>query len=245
MNSVLASLKSNQTIDKIYISSESNKSRFQQILQIAKNRNILIQYIPSSALNKKAGVEKHQGVMAVITSIKTLSLHKLLEKCKQSAEPPLLTILDGIEDPHNFGAIIRSAEAAGFDGMIVQERHSAPMSPVVHKSSAGALSYFPITRVKNLARTLDRLKEAGFWILGSDEKSSESFWKINADIPLAVIIGNEGKGIRRLLKEKCDFLVQIPMFGRTESLNASVAAGLLFFEIRRKKMNKTFQDLKK
>ena len=235
INSVLASLKSNETIDKIFISSDSKKARFQPILQIAQKRNILIQYIPTSALNKKAGVEKHQGVLAILTSVKTIDLEELLEKCKKSGDPPLLTILDGIEDPHNFGAIIRSAEAAGFNGMIIQDRHSAPLSPVVHKSSAGALSYFPIARVNNLAKSLERLKEAGFWIFGSDEKSSESFWKLETDIPLAMIIGNEGKGIRRLLKEKCDFLVQIPMFGKTESLNASVAAALLFYEIRRKR----------
>jgi len=235
INAISAALKSEQTIDKIFVSSSSNKNRFYNLLKIAKQKQIPVQFIPHQALNKKSGSEKHQGILAVVSDFSFLSLEQLIENSKSGKEMPLLVMLDGIEDPHNLGAIIRSAESAGFSCMIIQQRHSAPLSAVVSKTSAGAIMHLPIAKVINLSKAIDQLKEEGFWIIGSDGQANKSYWDLEVDLPLVVIIGSEGKGMRRLIKEKCDFVVQIPMFGETESLNASVAAGLLFYEIRRKR----------
>ena len=237
INPVTEAIKADKNIEKIFIVSHSIKS--QSFLKAAKQKNIPIQLIPKEVLTKKAGSRKHQGVLAILNSILFLNMDQLIERCRASKKLPAVAILDRIEDPHNFGAIIRSAEAAGFNGIIVQTRRSAPISPIVSKISSGAINHIPVARVNNLARAIDRLKEQKFWIVGSDEKAQKSFWDISADVPIAVVVGNEGTGIRRLLKEKCDFVVSIPMFGKTESLNVSVAAALLFFEIQRKRLEES------
>ncbi|HDL19300.1 MAG TPA: 23S rRNA (guanosine(2251)-2'-O)-methyltransferase RlmB, partial [Bacteroidetes bacterium] len=234
-NPVAAMLKSGHTIDKIFVSSDNKNPRLQLLLKNAREKKIPVQFIPSSALKRKANSEKHQGIVALLAEHPVLDLDELLHKIRLQKDSPILTMLDGIEDPHNFGAIIRSAEAAGLSGMIIQQRHSAPLSSVVAKASAGAISHFPIARVGNLAQAVDRLKQEGFWIVGSDERSDINYWELSFTAPTAVIVGNEGRGIRRLLKEKSDYLVRIPMYGKTESLNASVAAALLFYEIRRQR----------
>lgn len=233
INAVGEALKTDKNIEKIFIASQ--KIQYKPFLKTAKQKNIPIQLIPKEALAKKAGSSKHQGVLAILSGQFILDLEQLLEICKLSKKLPLVAVLDQIEDPHNLGAIIRSAEAAGFNGIIIQTRRSASLSPVVSKISAGAINHLPVARVNNLARAIDRLKENKFWVIGSDEKAKESFWDISVDMPIALVIGNEGTGIRRLLKEKCDFVVSIPMFGKTDSLNVSVAAALLFYEIQRKR----------
>jgi len=235
INPVQAALKEGRVIEKILISEKVSSNRLQAVVQTARQQHVLVQSVPPAALTKKVGNNKHQGILAFLGVVESLSLEELLQKCKNVSGPPLLTMLDSIEDPHNLGAIIRSAEAAGFVGIILPQRRSAPLSPIVSKTSAGAIQYLPIAKVGNLVQSLEQLKEAGFWILGSDERASTSFWEIPDNVPLVVIVGNEGQGIHRLLKEKCDFLVRIPMYGKTESLNASVAAALLFYEIRRQR----------
>ncbi len=234
INAVVEALKADKNVEKIFIASQNIK--YKPFLKTAKQKNIPIQLIPKEALTKKAGSSKHQGILAILSGQAILNLEQLLEICKLSKKVPAVAILDQIEDPHNLGAIIRSAEAAGFNGIIIQTRRSASLSPVVSKISSGAVNHLPVVKVNNLARAIDRLKEHNFWIIGSDEKAKEIFWDISADMPIALVIGNEGTGIRRLLKEKCDFMVSIPMFGKTDSLNVSVAAALLFYEIQRKRV---------
>jgi 23S rRNA (guanosine2251-2'-O)-methyltransferase len=236
INAIFAALKSDQTIDKILVSSSSNKNRFYTVLKMARQRQISVQLVPNQALTKKAGSDKHQGIVAIIGNFTFLNLEELIKNSTSANEPPLLAMLDGIEDPHNLGAIIRSAEVAGFTGIVIQQRHSAPLSAVVSKTSAGAMMHLPIAKVVNLSKAIDQLKEKGFWTIGSDDQAAKSYWDMEVDLPLVIIIGSERKGIRRLIKEKCDFVVLIPMYGKTGSLNASVAAGLLFYEIRRKRI---------
>lgn len=235
INPVAAALKSGRAVEKIFVSADNKNPRLQLLLKNARQKNIPVQFIPSSALKRKTNSEKHQGIIAILTAHSVLDLDELLYKSRLQKDPPILALLDGIEDPHNLGAIIRSAEGAGLSGMIIQQRHSAPLSSVVTKASAGAVSYFPIARVGNLAQAVDRLKQEGFWIVGSDERSDINYWDLPLAEQTAIIVGNEGKGIRRLLKEKSDYLVRIPMYGKTESLNASVAAALLFYEFRRQR----------
>ncbi|MEE9170286.1 MAG: 23S rRNA (guanosine(2251)-2'-O)-methyltransferase RlmB [bacterium] len=235
INSVRAALESDRPIEKILISKTSPKGRYSSLIALAKQRKTTLQFVPSEAISRRAKTDKHQGILALIGGVPLLSLEELLGLIKPIDEPAILAMLDGIEDPHNLGAIIRSAEAAGLSGLILPQHRSAPLSPIVSSTSSGAIYHLPIARVTNLAQSVERLKKEGFWIVGSAERGSKPFWDLPGDLPLVVIIGNEGRGIHRLVKEKCDYLITIPMYGKTPSLNASVAAALLFYEIRRKR----------
>ncbi|HHM23626.1 MAG TPA: 23S rRNA (guanosine(2251)-2'-O)-methyltransferase RlmB [Bacteroidetes bacterium] len=237
VNPVRAAIAAKRPIEKILISTSAHRSRFTDLLKEARERGIPVQFVPADALAKRAGTHNHQGIIAVVAEITPISLEELIEMCQSKEKHPLITVLDGIEDPHNLGAILRSAEAAGFCGAVVPKRHTSPLSPAVAKASAGAIEYLPIAKVENLTQALRRLKEQGFWIVGTDSSAEMPYWQLSVDLPLAVVIGSEGKGIRRLVKEHCDFLVRIPMVGKTESLNASVAAGILFFDILRKRQS--------
>lgn len=234
IHSVKAALDSNQTFEKILISNTIHKGKVTDIISLAKQHKITIQFVPFEAITKKARSTKHQGILAFISPVSLFSLEELLEKTNSTKPDPIVALLDGIEDPHNLGAIIRSAESAGISGLVIPQRRSAPLSPVVSSASAGAIHHLPVARVNNLAQAIKILKKNGYWIVGSDERATTSLWEFPGNFPMAIIIGGEGKGMRRLVKENCDFLVRIPMFGKTTSLNASVAAGLLFYEARRR-----------
>ncbi len=237
VHSIKSALDSNQTLEKILISITVKKSKISEIIAIAKQQKIVVQFVPFEAIAKKAKTVKHQGILAYISPVSLLTMDELLTKINLQKSIPIIALLDGIEDPHNVGAIIRSAEAAGLSGLVLPQRRSAPLSPVVSSTSAGAIHHLPIARVTNLTQSIKSLKKHGFWIIGSDEKVSKTIWELDSNYPMAIVIGSEGKGIRRLVKESCDFLVKIPMFGKTSSLNASVAAGLLFYEARRRLQN--------
>lgn len=234
INSVKAALDSDQTLEKILISNTGHQSKVLEIISLAKRHKTMVQFVPFEAITKRAKTAKHQGILAYISPIPLLTLEELLGMIEPQKPDSIIVMLDGIEDPHNLGAIIRSAEAAGLSGLVIPQHRSAPLSPVVSSTSAGAIHHLPVARVNNLSQAIKILKNQGFWIIGSDEKASTLIWELPDHFPMAIIIGSEGKGIRPLVKENCDFLIRIPMFGKTSSLNASVAAGLLFYEARRK-----------
>lgn len=232
-NPVIEALKSDRDIHKIWIAENSQKGQMQHILKLAKERNVFVQYVPRKKLDQM--IPDHQGVVAQIAAYQYAEVDDLLNHAKSKNEDPFLVILDGLEDPHNLGSILRTADACGVHGIIIPKRRSVGLTQTVAKLSTGAIEYVPVARVTNLARTIDELKEKGLWIFGTDMKDSQDYRKMDATLPLALVIGSEGKGISRLVREKCDFIVHLPMKGHVTSLNASVAAAILMYEVQRKR----------
>lgn len=233
-NPVLEAIKSNRDINKIWISEGSQKGSMQPIIQAAKQRKIIIQYVPRKKLDEMVQ-GTHQGIVAQVASYKYFELDELFKRAEERGEEPFFMILDELEDPHNLGSIIRTADCAGVHGIIIPKRRSVGLTATVAKASTGAIEHIPVVRVTNIARTIDELKEKGVWIAGTDAKGTMDYREIDGKLPIALIIGSEGKGVGRLHKEKCDFLLRLPMKGHVTSLNASVAAALLMYEIYRKR----------
>lgn len=237
-NPVLEALSSDQAIDTIYINGDGGT--LSKIFAIGVQKGIVVKKVSTHKLaslcvNANSESTNHQGVVATIAGAEYSSIDRMFEFAKEKDVPPFIIIADGIEDTHNLGAIIRSAEAAGAHGLIFPKRRSASLNATVYKTSAGAASVLPIARVANIVDTIEQLKERGMWIYGAD-MDGEQWDEVNYDGNVAIVIGSEGKGISRLVKEKCDFLVSLPMLGRINSLNASVAAGILMYEIVRQRM---------
>lgn len=232
-NPVTEALRSGRTIDKLMVQTGAEGS-VKVILALAKERGIPVHFVKRAALDRVAGMESHQGVAAFVASARESSLDEMLALAKGRGEPPFLILLDGIEDPHNLGAIIRTAECAGAHGVLMPKRHSAGMTDTVARSSAGAVEYLPWARVSNLTQTIDHLKSLGIWVAACDMDGSPMH---AADLrgPLALVIGGEGSGIGRLVRAHCDFAVRIPMKGRISSLNASNAAAVLMYEAVRQR----------
>ncbi len=219
-------LANNRVINKILLSKDFNDNN---ILNMIKNKKINIEYVLKSDMDKMVK-ENHQGIILYVPDYEYVELDELLD-----VEKPFLVILDHIEDPHNFGAIIRTCEAAGVDGIIIPKDRSVSVNSTVMKTSAGALNNVKISKVTNLNRTIDYLKDKGVWIVGTDMDDSVSYNELDYDIPIAIVIGSEGFGISKLVREKCDYVVNIPMKGKINSLNASVAAGILIYKIFEKR----------
>lgn len=236
-NPVIEALKSGKQIDTVYVDSDSGGS-IGLICKMAKERDIVVKQVSSQKLDSMSDGKSHQGVIASGACAEYSSVEEILAKAKEKGTDPFIIICDEIEDPHNLGAIIRTAEAAGVDGVIIPKRRSASLNRTVYKTSAGAASYVPVARVSNLAAAIDELKENGIWIYGTDA-SGEDYTKVDTSGPCAIVIGSEGFGMGRLTKEKCDFLLKLPMFGQVNSLNASVAAGIFMYEtVRRRGLKK-------
>ncbi|WP_100332773.1 23S rRNA (guanosine(2251)-2'-O)-methyltransferase RlmB [Bacillus xiapuensis] len=233
-NPVLEALRSDREINKIWIAEGAQKGPMQQIMKMAKEQNVLVQFVPKQKVDQMTE-ENHQGVVASVAAYRYAELDELFAKAEKSGEAPFFLLLDEIEDPHNLGSIMRTADAAGAHGIIIPKRRAVGLTAAVAKASTGAIEYIPVARVTNLARTMEELKERGVWIAGTDAKGREDYRQLDGEMPLALVIGSEGRGISRLIKEKCDFLIRLPMAGRVTSLNASVAAGLLMYEVYRKR----------
>ena len=216
-----------------------NIGSINKILAIAKQRRIVISELEKVKFNQIAKEQNHQGVIAIVPPYDYCDVEDILEEAKKKNEDPFILILDGIEDPHNLGSIIRTAETAGVHGIIIPKRRSASVNSTVSKVSTGAVEYMKIARVTNLNDTIKKLKEAGVWVCGTDMNTKIEYTKQDYNMPLAIVIGSEGFGISRLVKENCDFLVKIPMKGKITSLNASVSAGIIMYEVVRKRENKT------
>lgn len=233
-NPVVEALKSNRDINKILIAEGSQRGQMQQITQLAKEGKVLVQIVPKKKLDQITD-GNHQGVLAYIAAYQYADLDELFAAAEKKGEPPFFLLLDEIEDPHNLGSIMRTADAVGAHGVIIPKRRAVGLTATVAKASAGAIEYIPVVRVTNMARTIDELKERGVWIAGTDARGAEDYRRFDASLPLGLVIGSEGKGMGRLVREKCDFLIKLPMAGRVTSLNASVAASLLMYEVYRKR----------
>lgn len=234
-NPVYEALNSGREIDKILILEGARHSRLAQIIALAKKRGIHYSTVNRKKLDVLSENGNHQGVLAFAAAHKYSSLDDILALAKSKEEPPFVIIAEGLSDPHNLGSIIRTANAAGAHGVIIPKNRSVGLTAAVAKVSAGALEYTPVARVTNISSTIEALKKAGLWIVGTALEGSSLHCEADLSGPLAIVIGSEGGGLGRLVREKCDFLVKIPMLGQAESLNASVAAGILMYEAVRQR----------
>lgn len=232
-NAVMEKLKAGNSVSKVLF---QKNHRHDEMEEMVRQQCIAFEYVAKEELDRYTR-EKHQGVIALAPPYATVTPEELLERAAKQGESPFLLLLDEITDPHNLGAILRTAHQAGCHGVIVPERRSAPLTEVVAKTSAGAIEHIPVARVVNLNQTIDRLKKAGLWIAGAD-MAGISMYQADFKGPLGIVIGSEGEGISRLTAEKCDFMVSIPMFGQVDSLNASVSAAILVYEaVRQRKFS--------
>lgn len=236
-NPVLEAVRSGREIDRLLIAHGVSGGSVTAIIAKCKAKGILIKEISPQKLDYYCGGANHQGVAVMVASQEYSTPEKILEYAKEKNQKPFIIICDEIEDPHNLGAIIRSAEAAGVHGIIIPKRRSASLNATVAKSASGALEYMRVARVTNIATTIDYLKENGIWVYGAD-MDGDDYEKIDFDTPCAIVIGNEGNGIGTLTAKKCDGIVSLPMCGKINSLNASVAAGILMYEVVRKRRKK-------
>lgn len=233
-NAVREALRSGRTIQRLFITNDKVQGSLQEIIGLAKDKGIELRRVDDKQLSKYADGVVHQGVVALAAPVKFADLGEVLQNWS-SDKAPLLILLDGIEDPHNMGAIIRTAECCGATAVLIPKRHTAPINATVAKTSAGALESIPLVQVGNVAQTIEELKKQGFWVLGAHMEGQQTLYQADLTSPLVLVIGNEGKGLSRLTKECCDFLVTIPMYGRINSLNASVAAAILMYEAVRQR----------
>lgn len=229
-NSVLELLEADRDINKIYVSRGEKHGSINKILAIAKEKRIVTVEVDKSKLDAMSQTENHQGVIAIVPPFEYCEVDDILDYAKQKNEKEFILILDGIEDPHNLGSIIRTAETAGVHGIIIPKRRAASVNSTVNKVSAGAVEHMKIARVNNINETIKYLKENGIWICGTDMDTNTEYYNQDLTGPIAIVIGSEGFGMSRLVKENCDFLVKIPMKGKITSLNASVSAGIVIYE---------------
>jgi len=235
-NSVLEAIRSGREIDRLFVAHGVSGGSVAAIIAKCSQKGILIKEISPQKLDYYCSGANHQGVAVMFASQEYSSVDEILTVAEQRGEKPFLIICDEIEDPHNLGAIIRTAEASGVHGIIIPKRRSASLNATVAKSASGALEYMKVARVTNIANTIDELKEKGLWIFGADMDGSD-YTSADLSVPCAIVIGNEGKGIGALTAKKCDEIISLPMCGKINSLNASVAAGILMYEVVRKRKN--------
>lgn len=233
-NPVLEALRADRDINKIWIAEGVQKKGVAELLQLAKEKKVIVQFVPKKKIDGLTD-SNHQGIAAAVAAYNYAELDDLFKVAESRSEDPFFLILDELEDPHNLGSIMRTADAVGAHGLIIPKRRAVGLTAVVAKASTGAIEHIPVVRVNNLSQIVDELKKRNVWIAGTDAKESVDYRKMDASLPLAVIIGSEGKGMSRILREKCDFLYQLPMVGHVTSLNASVAASLLMYEVYRKR----------
>jgi 23S rRNA (guanosine2251-2'-O)-methyltransferase len=235
-NAVVETLKAGKRIFEILVQSGQRQDpRLDWIIKTARSNRIQVTFLPKEEMDKLTLAARHQGVIARTEAFRYASLKAILERAFDRKEEAFVVLLDGVTDPHNLGSIIRTAEAAGAHGLILPKHRTAPMTPVVFRTAAGAAEYLPVATVPNLVSAAQRLKEEGLWVVGADERAEQNCFEADLAGPIAVVLGAEGKGISRLMGETCDSHVRIPMFGQVGSLNVGVAAGVLFFEVRRRR----------
>ena len=235
-NPVMEAIKANREIEKIFIKKGGAEGSIVSIIKKAKENGIIVTEVDKQKLDTMAAGGNHQGIIALAAVCEYVSVKDILNAAREKGKAPFVIICDKITDPHNLGSILRTANCVGADGIIIPKRNSVGLNSVVAKTSAGAIEYTPVARVTNIARTIDELKEEGLWIAGADMDGSVMY-KTDLKGSIGLVIGSEGEGISRLVKEKCDFLVSIPMYGDINSLNASVAAAVLMYEISRQREN--------
>ena len=236
-NAILEAFRSGKTIDRLSVLDGCQDGPVRTIVKEAKKRDTIINFVARERLDQMSGTGKHQGVVAYMAAYEYAQVEDMLALAESRWEPPFLILLDEIEDPHNLGAIIRTANLAGAHGVIITKRRAAGLTATVAKTSAGALNYTPVAKVTNLTAVMEELKEKGLWFVCAD-MGGESMYRLNLTGPIGLVIGNEGRGVSRLVREHCDMTAAIPMKGEIDSLNASVAAGVLAYEIVRQRLNR-------
>lgn len=235
-NAVIEAFRSGKTIDRVFILDGCQDGPIKTILREARKKDTIINFVKKERLDQISSTGKHQGVIAYAAAYEYADIEDMFALAEEKGEPPFLILLDNIEDPHNLGAIIRTANQAGAHGVIIPKRHAVGLTATVARTSAGALNYTPVAKVTNLANTIEQLKERGLWFVCAD-MDGEVMYNLDLKGPIGVVIGSEGDGVGRLVKEKCDFIATIPMKGDIDSLNASVAMGILSYEIVRQRMS--------
>lgn len=235
-NAVLEAFRSGKTIDKLFVQDGCKDGPIQSITREARKHDTIINFVPRERLDQMSETGKHQGVIAYAAAYEYAEVEDILNAAREKGEAPFVFLLDGIEDPHNLGAIIRTANLAGAHGVIIPKHRATGLTATVARTSAGALNYTPVAKVTNLAATIEELKKQGMWFVCAD-MGGELMYRLNLKGPIGLVVGNEGSGVSRLVREKCDMTASIPMKGDIDSLNASVAAGVLAYEIVRQRMN--------
>ena len=237
-NAVIEALRSERGINKILLAEGDRAGSVKEILSLARERGIVVQSVNRSKLEALAGGMRHQGVLAYVSPVAYAELEDILKRAAEKEEPPFLLLLDELEDPHNLGALLRTADAAGVHGVLIPKRRSVPLNATVAKTSAGAVEYVPVARIGNISQTLRGLKQKGMWVAGADMGGEQAYYEADLTGPLVLVIGSEGHGMSRLTREQCDFVVRMPMAGRINSLNASVAGSILMYEVMRQRLLK-------
>lgn len=237
-NAVTEALKSGRGINKLWIASGDREGSVSEIAALAKERGIVVQYVERAKIEALAGGHRHQGVLAYVAPVPYAELDDILKAAEEKGEAPFLVLLDELEDPHNLGALLRTADATGVHGILIPKRRSVSLNATVAKTSAGAVEYVPVARIGNIAQTLKKLKEKGFWVAGADMDGEKAYYEADLTGPLVLVVGSKGRGMSRLTKEACDFIVSMPMVGRINSLNASVAGSILMYESMRQRLQK-------
>ncbi len=242
IHAVREALEAGQAFDRVVITRGRQDTRVEEIVQLARERNIPVRFEDRGQVDRLAGSKDHQGVVALAAARAAGTLEEILAAANKSAgrgQKGLIVLLDGVEDPHNLGAVIRTALAAGAHGVIIPERRAAGLTDTVARASAGALAHLPVAKVTNLAQTMEELKEAGYWLIGLDERADKSYTEADYTSPVGIVLGGEGKGLHDLTRKRCDFVVSLPTTGPVKSLNVSVAAGVVLFEALRQRNNRS------
>jgi 23S rRNA (guanosine2251-2'-O)-methyltransferase len=243
INAVTESLKARaRSFAWVGVAKERHDLRLQRVVDECRRQGVAVRFVPRPELDRMAGNNAHQGVVAVTSGKQYNDLDDVV--AAKRGQFSLIVVLDGVEDPHNLGAILRTADAAGADGVVIPERRAAGVTPTVTKASAGASEHLPIAKVTNIGRTLEELKSKNLWIVGLDERVPQNYDSLDYKMDCAIVLGAEGKGLHELVRKKCDFLISIPMLGKVPSLNVSVAAGVMLYEIVRQRQKKETADLK-
>lgn len=235
-NAVLEAFRAERPVDKVFVLDGSKDGPIRTIIREAKKTDAIINFVNKERLDQISPTGKHQGVVAYVAAYEYSEMEDIFKEAEEKGQPPFIVLLDGIEDPHNLGAIIRTAHQAGVHGIIIPKRRAVGLTATVARTSAGAINYLPIVKVTNISNTIEDLKKRNMWFVCADT-DGELMYDLDLKGPIGLVIGNEGKGVSRLVKEKCDFNAKIPMFGQVDSLNASVAMGVMAYEIVRQRLN--------
>lgn len=235
-NAVTEALRAGRGINRVLLVPGDRKAA--EIEDLAREHNVPVEHVKRERIETMAGGMRHQGVLAWAAPVPYATLEDILHRAEEKGEPPFLVLLDELEDPHNLGALLRTADATGVHGILIPKRRSVSLNATVAKTSAGAVEYVPVARIGNIAQTLKKLKEKGFWVAGADMDGEKAYYEADLTGPLVLVVGSEGRGMSRLTKEACDFIVSMPMVGRINSLNASVAGSILMYESMRQRLQK-------
>ena len=242
IHSVREALEANRPLDSLIVARGSHGNRIEELVRLARQQGIPVRFEERIQLDRTAGTREHQGVVAFVAASPSANLEDLLKPRDPHGAPGLLVLLDGVEDPQNLGAIVRTSLAAGAQGVVIPERRAAGLTETVARASAGALAHLPVARVTNLSRAMEEMKEAGYWLVGLDERAQRRHSESDFKVPVGIVLGGEGQGLHALVRERCDFLVSIPTTGPVRALNVSVAAGIVLFEAVRQRAKAASQS---